>query len=92
MAPCADDEEIDVQLSGHLHNVSHGMPRNDVRVKLHPALFCHRARANKDLVKAPGGYSDFFPNLFDKFRHVIDLLHAHHVQLTMVVPRDGDCQ
>jgi hypothetical protein len=92
MAPRADDEEIDVQLSRHLYDVSHGMPRNDVRVKRYPALFRHRTRANKDLMKASRSSSDFFTNLLDKFRYVIDLFYAYHVQLTMVVLRDRDCQ
>ncbi len=81
MAGCSDNEQLDFKLLGKFNDVSHRVPGNDVRIKLDMMQFGHRACALQNLVKTPRCRSRLLANLLDEFRHVVDLLHRHHMKL-----------
>ena len=89
---CADDQQFDAEIGGEPDDVAHRMSGHNMRMDLHLALFGHRASALQDAMKAARGRSGLLTNLFDEFRHVVDLFHRHRVKFGIVLLGDRDRQ
>src|SRR2546430_146618 len=92
MAGCADDEQLSLDLPGKVDNVAYGMPGDDMGVKLDMIFLGPCPRPLQNLMKASRRRSGFLAHVLDELRHVIDLFHAHHVELGAILFRDLDRQ
>src|SRR6266700_8031075 len=81
VASCTDDEQLSLKLLGEFDNVTHGMPGDDMGVKLDMLFLSLCPRPLQNRMKASRCGPGLLANLLDELRHVIDLFHAHHVQL-----------
>ncbi len=89
---CADDQQFDAEIGGEFDDVTHRMSGHNMRMDLHLALIGHRASALQDTMKAARGRSGLLANLFDEFRHVVDLFHRDCVKFGIILLGDRDRQ
>ena len=87
-----DDMVHDLEILGEVNNVAYGMPGDDMGVKLDMIFVGLCSRPLHDRMKASRRRPGFLAHLLDKFRHVIDLFHAHHVELGAILSRDLERQ
>ena len=90
MTGCSNNEKFNFKLFGKFDDVPHRMSGDHMRIELDMTILGHRACSLQDLVKTPRGGPRFLANLFDEFRHVIDLFHRNHVKLRTVLL--GQCE
>lgn len=92
MSGGADDEKIDMERAGKFDDVSYRMTRQHMGFEMNPRSFRHCLRASNDRVKAPGGGSCLFPDLFDEFRQIGNLLDRNHMKIRFVLLRESERQ
>ena len=69
MACGPDDQQIGLDVGRELDDVPHGVPRQDMGMKLHLALFRHAARALEHPMKIARRRPGSLPNLLYEFRN-----------------------
>jgi len=85
MAGCSDNEQFDFKLFGKFDDVSHRMPGDNMRIEFDTTFIGHSTCALQDLVKPPRGRPGLLANLFDEFRHIVDLFYGNHMKLGVVL-------
>jgi hypothetical protein len=92
MPGCADDQQLDLEPGREIDDIPHRMAGDHVGSQFHLAGFGHCSCALNDPVKAMPRHAGLLAHLLDELGHVVDLLHADHVKLGVVLPGNAQGQ
>jgi len=81
MTGCSNNEKFNFKLFGKFDDVPHWMPGDHMCAEIDMTVLGRRACSLQDLMKTPRGRPGLLANLFDEFRHVVDLFHRNHMKI-----------